>query len=174
MTELKRLDRIKELGIRIHATTVLAGWRGIGHLPRLLVAEEVRAWAQEALENASEESLKLLADIAFYSAHDEEALSQGLEKLAEMEQGSMEREARKWQLVLLKEILDELPHDPLYGLLELTDFWSQFDFPSDSPHEVQGRGNHMQPQEYYTRKNFERLVKKHKDWLNTEVVRLRD
>jgi hypothetical protein len=71
-----------------------------------------------------------------------------------------------WQVVLLPRLLPELPTDPLYGLLALTEFWGQFDFPSDGPHVVQRPGD----TEYYTERNYAHLIEKHRVWLEAQRV----
>ena len=79
---------------------------------------------------------------------------------------------RKWRLILLQETLDTLPTDPVYALTELTDFWLSFGFPSDSPHFVQGRGNSMLPNEYYTGAFRDRILAGHQAWIEKERAEL--
>ena len=74
---------------------------------------------------------------------------------------------------LLEEVLENLPPDPLHGLMALSEFWQTFGFPADGPHEVQGRENAVTPTEYYQQENLTRLLARHYAWIKEERARLR-
>jgi hypothetical protein len=110
-------------------TTVLAGWRGVGPYRRLLSPTEIAAFATERLESATAADPDL-AELALASDADTDHIDSRLARCAAAEQGDYERELRKWIVVLLRKKMRELPADPLYGLLDLTDFWSALDYPA--------------------------------------------
>ena len=58
------------------------------------------------------------------------------------------------------------------GIAELTDLWIGLDYPADSPHIIQGRGNNISPRDYYTKKNYDKLYAKNTAWLETELSNL--
>jgi hypothetical protein len=147
------LNDLMDAGLRVSWCTLLIGLEGPGKYPPLVTFDEVCAFVVA-------------------SSEDPAAARVILQKLAEEEKSEPARELRKWRLVLLKHAMAELPEDPLYGLLALTEFWERFDFPPDSPHVVQGRGNQIAPMDYFTEDNYRRLVQKHKDWIRTETASL--
>ena len=57
--------------------------------------------------------------------------------------------------------------------MALTEFWQNFGFPTDSPHEVQGRVNEITPLEYYDDQNLQRLLSRHRAWIQEEKAALR-
>lgn len=89
--------------------------------------------------------------------------------LAQTESAASDQELRKWQLVLLARLLDKLPTDPLYGVLALTEFWEQFDFPATAPFVAPSPGDSG----YYTEQNYERMISKHRAWLGEQLAECR-
>lgn len=155
---------------RVSWTSLLAGWRGFGSLRRLVTIPDISQFALEQLENTPSENAEL-AQLASISQADEDLVDSYLAKLASREGIDYQCEVRKWVVCLLEKELRELPTDPLYGLLKLTEFWGALDFPDYSPHQVQGRGNSLTPREYYTNENYARAVEKHWEWIEQESLK---
>ena len=167
-------------------TTVLAGWTGLGALspwperwiqfPSLLSPEEVGAYAEERLVTASGPAEKaLIVDLLSLDLRSEPrpVVLDILKRLSDLDGADPGLQLRKWRLMLLENLLQDLPQDPIEGLNTLTEFWQNFGFPLDSPHEVRGRGNSISPYEYYQSENLVRLLKNHWEWVEDERERLR-
>jgi hypothetical protein len=165
---MSRLKTLQALGLPVNWRTVLVGFVGPGKLGRLLKPEDVLSYAEDAIAqgDTSDEVVALAV------SDDSEEIERHLRTLSSHEQLSVEREEKKWRVLLLKEALADLPRDPLSGLLALTSFWERFDFPEDSPHVVQGRGNKLSPIEYYTEDNFRDAVERHAGWIERELASL--
>jgi hypothetical protein len=182
---MKAFARVRS-AFDVNWTTVLVGWRGLGVLspwpnrwmefPPLLTADEVAAYARERLAaspNGAEQALlgELLSlDLR---AENREEVTAMLNRLSESVGHDAAIELRRWRLVLLEQTLSDMPHDPLYGLTALTEFWQSFGFPADSPHVVQGRGNTVSPADYYQPDNFRKLLAAHTRWIEDERAALR-
>ncbi|HUU23163.1 MAG TPA: DUF2247 family protein, partial [Phycisphaerae bacterium] len=151
--------------------TLVIGWRGVGNRPRAVDLQDVKDFSADMLGRSGDVDCRV-ADLATISERDEDRVESILAKLAEEGAYPYDDESRKWMVVMLEQELASLPADPLYALLHLTDFWSEFGFPADSPHEVQGKGNNMTPTEYYTQETYDRLLGQHKSWLEREKARL--
>lgn len=161
------LKRIEEKGLAVNWGTVWTGWIGPKGYQRMISADEVSAFAGNLVENDKNASPK----IAYLAGSDEselEKINQLLFDIQRSEKFDLGIEERKWRFVLLDGILSGLPEDPLYGTLELVDFWSKWDFPLDSPIS----GSHL-PQNY-SNDSYAQLVKSHRDWLETERKALQD
>ena len=167
-------------------TTILVGWRGLGvfspwparsaEFPPLLSAGELSAYANECLASSSDVAEDdLIVNLSSLDLHTEsrEAITERLARLSDLHGCDPSREIRKWRVVLLEELLDNIPSDPLYGLMALTEFWQKFGFPPDSPHEVQGKGNTVSPADYYQENNYQQSVSRHKAWIEQEKAGLR-
>ena len=152
------------MGIPVTWGTLLVGFAE-GH--GVLTGEEFAAFA---IERASQTSTlgSELVDAMFVNPQDDEAVLAALRRLCEIERPDMGRETRKWRLLQVEDRLADLPSDPVYGLLGLTEFWSGLDFPADSPHVVQGRGNTIDPVEYYTESTFTEALRRHREWVQRE------
>ncbi len=167
--------------------TIYVGWKGLSefapwHLsmtefPPLLSLEEVQSFAIERLGSCSDAAERDLAvsllalDRADATRED---VAELLRRLALLSAWESSRELRKWRIVLLEDLLQQLPSHPVYGLVALSEFWQAFGFPRDGPHEIQGRGNSASPEEYYTADNFRRLIARHKAWLECEKALLKE
>ena len=165
----------------INWTTVLVGWNGFGvfspwtdradEFPPLLSVDELVDYANVRLSSASGNiEADLIIQLLSHDLHTEKrvAIKDILTKLSDFGSRDPAFELRKWRLVLLLELLDNIPKDALYGLMALTEFWQNFGFPPDSPHEVQGRGNNIDPTEYYQDQNLQSLLDCHRDWVEKE------
>ena len=119
-------------------TTALIGWKGLGGLspwpdrfcgiPPLLSVSEVATYAEERLASSSplarEQIDKLLSlDLSTERREVVEAILQNLSKL---DGADSALELRKWQWMLLEELLEKLPNDALNGLVALSEFWQSF------------------------------------------------
>lgn len=165
----------------VNWTTVLVGWKGFGpfspwparpaDFPPLLSADELAEYAHERLvSDSSVTERTLLGRLLRLDPHTENP-QVICDLLAELSAGcgaDGSRELRKWQVVLLEELLEQLPTDPVYGLITLTEFWQNFGFPPDSPHEIQGERSALGAQEYYEEDNYRRLIARHKAWINDQ------
>lgn len=152
-------------------TTLLAGWRGLGQLGRLVTTPDIAQFALEQLESTPGGN-PALAELATASEAETGQVDRYLVQLASAAKKDYQTEVRKWTIILLEKQLEELPNDPLYGLLQLTEFWAALDFPDYSPHEVQGKGNGLSPSEYYSQENYAKAVEEHKRWIEQESLNL--
>jgi uncharacterized protein DUF2247 len=152
-------------------TSLLIGWHGFGRLRRLVTISDIRQFALEKLEFAPQPDRNLI-ELATISEANEDAVEPCLERLASADLNDREIEVHKWVICLLEKQLLELPNDPIYGLLELTEFWAALDFPDYSPHQVQGKGNTVNPGEYYSQENYARAVEQHRNWIEQESLKL--
>jgi hypothetical protein len=166
---------------QVNWTTILVGWRGLGvfspwpdrrmEFPPLLSPSELAIYSQERLESspdAAEE--RLVVDLCSLDLEREgrQAVEDLLKRLADLTKHDADFELRKWRLVILEELLANIPNDPVYGLIALTEFWQSFGFPANSPHEIQGRGNKVTPSEYYQAETLQRLLVRHQEWIQQE------
>lgn len=167
------LDDMRDMGMRVNWRTLLVGLEGPGKHPPTITLGDVSAFASEQHATRTTAESEDVVAVLVASSDDAGEAREILQRLAEKEESDPERELRKWRLVLLRQAMMDLPADPLYGLIALTEFWERFDFPADSPHVVQGRGNRLDPSAYYTKENYLALVQKHRDWAHREATSLR-
>jgi hypothetical protein len=169
----------------INWTTILVGWNGLGvfspwpdrwdEFPPLLSADELAAYADERLASSSdvaEENLILQLTLLNLRTESRGTIRDLLMCLSDLSGCDSSCEVRKWRVILLEDLLENIPSDPLHGLIALTEFWQNFGFPPDSPHEVQGKGNTVNPADYYQESNYQRAVSRHKAWIEQEKAEL--
>ncbi len=165
----------------INWTTMLVGWNGLGtfspwpdrrdEFPPLFSAGELAAFAYERLASSSDVAEQdLIVKLVSLDLHNEtrQEIRGLLIHLAEFDGSDPTFEFRKWRLVLLEDLLENIPKDAVYGLMALTEFWQSVGFPPESPHEVQGRGNEITPSEYYHDEKLQQMLDMHRAWVRVE------
>ncbi len=165
------LPTMKAAGLDVNWLTLLVGMDGPGKHPPLLSLDDIAAYATEEIERSADSAAAAGVLASLDSGADEVRAT--MRRFAETQHANAEREVRKWTVILLKHAIRHLPSDPIYGLLALTEFWEQFDYPADSPHFVQGRGDSTLPGDYFTDENFRSVVQRHREWIASEVAALR-
>ena len=83
------------------------------------------------------------------------------------------KSSHKWLLVCLDLKLNGLSLDPMYGLLELSNFWIDWGQPKNSPHMIQGVNNDVDASDYYTEENYKKMIDINYDWLKLELSKER-
>lgn len=167
------LAEMERAGLRVNWGTLLVGLRGPGAYPPLLTLGDIDAFASERMKSAPS-SCDDAVDVVVALGQGPGATQAELMKKVQAEDIDLSAEVRKWQVVLLKLEMTRLPGQALYALIALTEFWERFAYPGDSPHVVQGRGNAITPNEYYTDQNLARTLQAHREWLERETRALRD
>jgi hypothetical protein len=156
----------------VNWTTLLVGWDRPGRFSHAVISvDEIDAYATERLVSSpttDEEELVVRLLALNLRCERPEVIRERLVDLSTCNGADPSVELRKWRIALLEECLDNIPAHPIYGLTALTDFWNQFEYPPDSPHVVQGRGNSITPTEYYCEENLQRLLARHRAWIQVE------
>ncbi len=156
---------------KIDWTSLLVGWRGFGNHRRFLTLLELKQFVLEKLDTTPVPKIDQL--IPFLDAEADQVDLQ-LVKLASKNEVDFDVAVRKWVVCLLEKKLRGLPSDPLYGLIELTEFWTDVSFPSDCPHLVQGKDSALSPQRYYTKDNYAQELDRHTKWIENEICLIRE
>ncbi|MBP1903695.1 hypothetical protein J2Z32_000307 [Paenibacillus turicensis] len=149
-------------------TSLLIGIEGPGKFEKLLETQEVINYAIEYMD-LNEDYPNEVLELASAYRNECELVEKLLRDLSSREGVNREDELKKWIIILLIETLSELPENPLYGLIVLTEFWEKFDYPDYSPHTIQGKDNEIKPEEYYTQAYYENCVNKHKEWIDKMI-----
>lgn len=155
----------------VNWTTLLVGWDRPWESPAVLSTDDIDSHATERLASgvdARDEALIVELLALDLPNADRALIRRCLARLSDLCRSDPSSELRKWRVVLLEQLLENLATDPVYGLIALTEFWLGFGFPPDSPHEVQGRDNSMSASEYYQEDNYRRLLLRHRSWIEQE------
>ena len=169
MNKLKKMD---ELGISINWKTINTGWRGLNNFSRQLYNRDVIEYAQEEIARENNINDKVLALASCYDNETNE-IDKLLLFLSKDIVSTEDIEIKKWSIILLTKLLDSISSIPLEGLLELTEFWSMFDYPQFSPHILQGVNNNISPKEYYTEENYKHIKDSHMKWIEQELMNIK-
>ncbi len=109
-------------------TTILVGWNGLGafspwpdradEFPPLLSVDELTAYANERLASSSDVAEEdLIVKLLSLNLHTEsrKKIRDILTQLSDLSGGDQAFEIRKWRLILLEELLENIPKDaPLW------------------------------------------------------------
>lgn len=163
-------EKIIEKKIPVSWGTLWIGWAGPNNYQRLVTLKDVTLYAVMLIESekSCHNDVYYLAGV---SKGEEQRTSELIKNLAINEDYEVSKEERKWRLILLEAVIENLPQDPLYGILELIEFWSKWNFPSDSP--IKNLKTENKSQEFYTEENYLRLRNKHLEWMLREEKALK-
>jgi hypothetical protein len=105
-----------------------------------------------------------LAGLAADDSSEVLALVRGLATHSKM---SPEQAGLLWRAAVLDEVVARLPDDPLYGTLDLTDFWRKAGNPPDSPMDFPERG--FDPKDYYSEERYSNRKRAHEAWVRMRI-----
>ena len=148
-------------------TAIKIGFEGIDFFPSQIDANDVIEYAAHCVEIEFDNSNEVVL-LACTGKDDVEGIRRLLYQLSSCEQLDSCLEIRKWRVLALKKMMSKLSVNHIDGLCDFTDFWAMFDYPSDSPHSVQGRGNSISPQDYFTEENYQNIISNHFAWIEKE------
>lgn len=137
-----------------------------------IYVESVIEYAISRIE-AGDERIEV-CELAGAYADEKEYISDLLLKLGKNEEASYEFEKRKLRAILVKKVLQHKNDNYIDGLMELTDLWIDLGYPEDSPHILQGVGNDIEVNDYYSQDFYDFLYQKNVTWLDQEVKFLQD
>jgi len=95
-----------------------------------------------------------------------------LDALCELDGSNHERARRAWRAASLENILKNVESDPVYGLLRLSTFWSDWGWPSDAPISMRLGATPLPEHDYHSGGNFAQVISEHKIWLDAELAKL--
>lgn len=168
-----RIEEFIKNGITVNWLTINIGWRGPGMVGKQLAGRDIINFAIDLLVEGDNQQEDILM-LACCRENESDDITALLNKLSCTQNYNKEIEIKKWQVILLMTVMENLNKKPLYGLIKFTEFWAQFDFPQGAPHVVQGLNNTISPLEYYTQENYCRIINLHRDWIELQLKELSD
>ncbi|WP_247570079.1 DUF2247 family protein [Ralstonia pseudosolanacearum] len=134
----------------------------------------MRRFADAALSqiDIADPMLGKIAELALFNEAQLEDARRNVDRICEIRNIDMDRARRKWRAVALEELLSHLGANPIYDLIALGDFWTDWGSAPDSPYVAQGVRNTLTPDEYYTKLNLDEALRRHREWLKAEIAHL--
>ncbi len=145
----------------------VSGVPGIAeHVGRSVVAD----FASAELENTSidDPNLDLIVEMATDGGETSNELREKLEEICQAKNIDLGKSRRKWRFISIRNILSDLDTDPVYGLIKLSEFWTAWGWPSDSPASMRSDAE-VSPQDYHSQSNFDYVIQNHREWLAEEL-----
>ncbi len=172
MTDLT-LQRLQDYGL-IDWGVLFQGFLSLPGSNLRIKASEISDFAATQLETIDEEdeTYSIVVELASANYCSDGEITSLLRKICAKKKIDLETALRKWRVVLLIETLDNLQGNPLYALIDLTTFWTNWNNPADSPHTIQGVGNEIAPNEYYSLENLNKITERHRLWISQELSKL--
>lgn len=166
-------EKIESLGM-VDWAVLLHGVNGIpGHIDRLPPSYIERFAASQLRDIADSNShLSAVSTLALDADLPASELRPLLATLCEMDGSNHSIALRIWRAASLEDVLQNVESDPVYGLLRLTAFWSDWGWPSDAPASMRTGATPLPEHRYHSSENLEEVVSEHRHWLKEELARL--
>lgn len=166
MNKIKELEKMK---FKITWTLIQIGYLG-NEIVQQIDEKDISEYCYSLLEN-EKENLDEVAQL-IGEKDDRYEFEKILDKLVKKENSNKELQFRKWRVYLVKQMICNLDEDYIENLLNITEFWLDLGQPEDAPHIFQSVNNKITPKEYYTKNAYERIIKRHKEWIEKEIERI--
>jgi hypothetical protein len=159
------IDELKKLELRLDWATLKLAWDY-----RLLLLPEIRQMAEAELRGSPDPQKTYWIELLAQAKSDPD-VNEALEELtvgANFDDAQM-----KILCAMLDERLHSLSNDPVDGLVELADFWSEHEVPENHPHRFEDIRENVARGDYYTEANLEQKIRDENAWLQHEVEELK-
>lgn len=150
------------------------GVSGVPSTVERLSPADISSFANKQLEliSSTDPALDLIVALAEEAIKDPVELREALARLCELKGVDTEKSRRIWRCWLLENhVLDHEP-DPVYGLLDLTQFWSEWGWPDDAPPSMKG-GDNVSAQNYHSDSHYQKVLDEHRVWIEQEKHQLK-
>jgi len=167
-------DRIASHGLTDWAV-LLQGIKGIpgqsGDIPSSCIGD----FANMELERIAIDDplFNIVSNLAIDSSLPRYELALELEEICMSKNLDIQRGKRIWRAAALEEILANPDVEPLYGLIRLSEFWSDWGWPIDAPQSMRHNAAFMPEYKYHSIENYENIVREHEQWLEDELTILK-
>lgn len=148
---------------------VLLGVSGIPDTAEHLSRAVVKDFSSAELEKISIDDpvLDLVVDLATDGCETTYELRERLEEICQAKEVDLTLSRRKWRFISLQDLLSDLDPDPVYGLIKLSEFWTAWEWPIDSPSSMRS-DSQVSPQDYHSQLNYQNVIQNHREWLKVE------
>ena len=133
---------------------ILQAWKGLPGTECKLSTDYIADYAIAQIEQQEYNIPPTLIELFDAGLLEKEEVTELLKEICKQKQINEEISFRKCRLAALEVTIDEILHDCIYSLIELTDFWRAWGNPARKPHIIQGLDSNMSPTEYYAEKNY--------------------
>ena len=161
-----KLSALNEMGFKISLRLINIGLYGFEEIPISIKYKDVVNYIDTQLFEVNENTDDFVSLLCTTNFDDFEKT---LSKLLEKDTSNLLIQKRKWRVLFLKELLENINPDPLQGLLEMLEFWTFMGDPLDSPHRYPSEKT---KKDYFSKKNYEKLLKQNQNWLKEEINRI--
>ena len=119
----------------------------------------------------SDSLFPLVAELSYCTEITNETLYL-LDQVCQISEVDLYLAKKKWKLFCLESTLDSLPEDYMYALLALNEFWVGWGEEKNSQNIIQGVGDAISPDVYYSDENLKMVMSSHREWLSKEMASL--
>lgn len=165
-----KLEEIQKNNFKITWKFIEIGYFGYEFIQPQISKQDICEYAEILLKNIQDnyaEIVQLIGERA-----DDYEFNMILHKLSESDKSNIELQIHKWIIYLTNNMIENLKNEYFEDLLTMNEFWISLGQPKYSPHIFQAVKNNIIPQEYYTKKMYDFILNKHKEWIKCETEKI--
>lgn len=166
---IKLLD-FKKYNLLINWKLINIGCLGSKTFYKELEYQDIVDFIVSIFNEKDDNILRLLS----YNKNEYDLMGEIIKEIAFKEDSSNDIAYRKWELIYVINNIPPKDIDCIQGIVGFYDIWSKLDFPIYMPFILQGVKNNITPEEYYTDENYLYLYNRHLEWIEENILFLRD
>jgi hypothetical protein len=148
---------------------LLLGVCGVPGTAERLSPADISPFANDQLEliSSADPALDIIVAFSEEAIKDPVELREALERICELKGVDIEKSRRIWRCWSLEAHVIHHEPDPVYGLLDLTQFWSQWCWPDDAPPSMR-KGEKVDAENYHSDSHYQKVLDEHYVWIERE------
>nr|WP_156133607.1 DUF2247 family protein [Massilia sp. JS1662] len=148
---------------------LLLGVNGVPSTAERLSAADISSFSNEQLELSapSDPALDLIVALSEEAINDPVELREALTRICKLKGTDTDRSRRIWRCWLLEIHVTNPELDPVYGLVDLMQFWSQWGWPDDAPPSMK-KDVDVSAHDYHSDARYQEILDEHRVWIEQE------
>lgn len=167
---MSKLSVIRNMNLKITWKLIYIGLYGYDVIQPILTDYDVFEYLDDLLTDVNNLTDDIISLVCLKDNKSE--FRKFLQNLANHDESEMSIQVRKWKVLLLQELLNNISKEPLKGLLELMEFWFSIGVTNDCPFVFPDSKDSKAIQEYFSQSSYDIIVADNREWLEHEVQNL--
>ncbi|MBR6049842.1 MAG: DUF2247 family protein [Clostridia bacterium] len=159
---------VKNMGFKITWKFLNIGLKGYDVLTPQISKEDIFDFVDSLLTRVNDETDNIVSLICVKGNNMQS--NELIQELADNDDSKNDIQFRKWQVFLLKKVIDKRIADPFEGILSLQEFWASMGVPSNMPTFFPRFANSNEAKIFYSKPSYDNIINVVSAWQSQEIT----